>query len=39
MAWRQRWADRSEVLQTAGLPQALAELRAYREVVEELAAV
>jgi hypothetical protein len=38
-AWRQRWADRSEVLQTAGLPRDLAELRAYREVVEEIAAV
>jgi hypothetical protein len=38
-AWRHRWEDRSEVLQAAGMPKDLAEFRAYREVVEEIAAV
>jgi hypothetical protein len=38
LAWRQRWAARSEALQTAGWPRSLAENRAYREAVEEMAA-
>jgi hypothetical protein len=38
-AWRQRWASRSAVLQAAGLPRDLAEDRAFRAIVEELAAV
>src|SRR5262249_11498408 len=37
--WRHRWEARSEVLQAAGLHKDLAELRAYREVVEQIAAV
>jgi hypothetical protein len=36
--WRHRWEARSKVHQAAGLPRDLAELRAYREVVEEIAA-
>jgi hypothetical protein len=39
LAWRQRWADRAEALQAAGLPKDLAEARAYREAVEEMAAI
>ena len=34
--WRHRWEARSKVHQAAGLPRDLAELRAYREVLEEL---
>jgi hypothetical protein len=39
IAWRHRWADRAEAHQAAGLPRDLAEFWAYREVVEEIAAV
>jgi hypothetical protein len=38
MAWRHRWAERAEVYQAAGLHKDLAEFRAYREVVEQIAA-
>jgi hypothetical protein len=38
LAWRQRWAARSEALRAAGLPAAIAEARAYRAIVEEIAA-
>jgi hypothetical protein len=38
-AWRHRWADRAEVYQAAGLHKDLAEFRAYREVVKQIAAV
>jgi hypothetical protein len=37
VAWKNRWAERAELLQAAGLPRVLAEFRAYREVVEEIA--
>jgi hypothetical protein len=39
LAWRQRWAARSEALRAAGLPAAIAEDRAYRATVEEMGAV
>jgi hypothetical protein len=38
LAWRQRWLSRSAALQAAGLPRDLAEARAYRAIVEEMAA-
>jgi hypothetical protein len=39
IAWRNRWEARAEALEAAGLPRNLAEFRAYREVVEQIAAV
>jgi hypothetical protein len=39
VAWRYRWEERAAAQEAAGLPRNLAELRAYREVVEEIAAV
>jgi hypothetical protein len=39
VAWRNRWEARAEALEAAGLPRNLAEFRAYREVVEEIAAI
>jgi hypothetical protein len=35
-AWRQRWADRYEALQAAGLSREIAEYRAYRATIEEI---
>jgi hypothetical protein len=37
--WRNRWAERAEMLQAAGLPRDIAEDRALRWTVEEMAAV
>ena len=39
LPWRNRWAERAEMLQAAGLPRDLAEYLAYRWTVEEIAAV
>ena len=37
LAWRQRCSARAEALRAAGLPAAIAEDRAYRGVLEEMA--